>query len=137
MSSEKACFISIRHLPFSQDFFFYDSNSDILKIKEISILCRQKSKNIRMLLLLKMFWLELFILFVEILSGRYFYCLKVFLAEKSNHQIFLINKPEKRPGKCWVIKIDCRQIEKIPNKLIAFPSFLFFGLKMPKKAGTS
>ena len=73
---------------------------DILKIKEISILCRQKSKKIRMLLLLKMFWLELFILFVEILSGRYFYCLKVFLAEKSNHQIFLINKPEKRPGKC-------------------------------------
>ena len=43
LNSETAFFISIT-FDFHR-FFLNDSNCDILKIKEISILCRQKNKN--------------------------------------------------------------------------------------------
>ena len=44
LNSERAFFISIT-FHFHKILFLNDSNCDILKIKEISILCRQKNKN--------------------------------------------------------------------------------------------
>ena len=44
LNSETAFFISIT-FHFDKILFLNDSNCDILKIKEISILCRQKNKN--------------------------------------------------------------------------------------------